>query len=237
MSARSARLPSLADLLRQQPGLRGLIWFSGVDGLCFGAVSATLTPLALTIYDERMLGVILAAAGLGALAGGVLTMVLGDKWLGIRGFLVAQVMVGLGLVGVAADKSPAFLAVVAFVVMAATSLCIAVETTLIQRHTPRAGLGRMLGRAGLIRGLGVAVGILGAGALADMLLEPGLRPGGALSGWSVFTWWGLGPGQGYRSLFVLAGLGALAALLIFIMHGGWRALLPSAASTTPPRDD
>jgi diaminobutyrate-2-oxoglutarate transaminase len=197
-----------------------------VVALGFGAVSTLIVPLVVVQHGTQTLGMVLGCGGLGALAGAGATWQLGDRKLGLRAYAVAHVAAGLALAALAASAAAAVLCLIAFSVMAAISMSIAIETATLQRWSPPAHLGRILGLTGMIRGVATAIGILGTGALVDRVLEPGFQPGGGLAG----PWWAAGPGQGYRLAFVGAGLGILTAALGWIILRPWR----HADAAAPP---
>lgn len=120
---------------------------------------------------DAAIGVMLTAAGVGALAGSALVAAYPDRAGRPAGAVIAAASAGLAVAAFAA--SPGYLPSLALLVAAGAAIAVVtvVTTTAVQQRTPPAMQGRVMGVYQVTWELQVA-GALGIGALADLLGAP-----------------------------------------------------------------
>lgn len=191
-----------------RPGLLGLqlVMFGG--NLVASMGMTVLAPLLLlrTGHDGLVFGTAQSMGALGGVAGGVLMSVWGGPRRRVHGALMGWIIAGLFghvLVGLGRDLPVWGTALfVTGLVAAAGNAC---NQTLWQSQVAPDIQGRVFTARRLVAWLAVPIAPVLAGPLADHVLEPGMREGGALTG--LFGGWvGTGPGAGMALLFVLTGL-------------------------------
>lgn len=174
----------------------GLTWF--------GVLPAMV--LARSGQNETALSMVQSALGIGGVLGGIVLTIWGGPkrqvhgMLGIAGvsFILGDGVLGLG-------RTPA--AWIAGVLMGSLAVpyIISSNRTIWQMKVPPDVQGRVMGTAMALQSATIPLGFLLAGPLADHLLEPAMRRGGALSGvFGPLT--GVGPGAGMGLMFLLTAL-------------------------------
>ncbi|MDY7092832.1 MAG: MFS transporter [Acidobacteriota bacterium] len=201
--------------LRQRPGLLGLLaTFAGVN-FCLGSVEALLTPLVLSLADEKALGSVLFFAGLGMLTGGLTLSVWGGPRRRVRGILILVALEGLVLVLCGVQAEIIFVSVAAFCFMVLTPMVAGTSQALWQSKVEVEKQGRVFAVRQMLAMAAMPLAFLTAGPLADYVFEPAMEPGGWLAA-SVGGLIGTGPGRGIGFYFVL--LGGLLAVLAVISY-------------------
>ncbi|MEW5928286.1 MAG: MFS transporter, partial [Gemmatimonadota bacterium] len=108
-------------------------------------------------------------------------------------------------------------------------------TAVMMRKVAPEVQGRVFATIQMVAMSSAPVGYLAAGPLADRVVEPLLRPGGALAG-SVGSVIGVGPGRGMGLMMIAAGVLMVLAALAGIFDPRIRNLeeeLPDAINATP----
>lgn len=189
-------------------GNRGLFRLAGYIFATYlpgGMVIALATPLVLTIAGPEALGVVLAAMGLGMLAGSVAASALAKSEGGIRRLLRYDSMLVAAMVCAGAATSPVRVAVIGAVFLFGLAGVIAEEQVVWQVRVPANAQGRVFALRRAITWVALPLSYALAGPLADHVFSPAMAAGGALAHW-LGPIIGVGPGRGIALLLVCAGV-------------------------------
>jgi predicted MFS family arabinose efflux permease len=170
-----------------------------------GFVIALATPLVLTIAGPEALGFVMAAMGLGMLAGAVTSTGLARPEGGIRRLLRYDAMLVIAMLAAGAATTPIRMAALGFTFLFGLAGVIAEEQAVWQVRVPVAAQGRVFALRRAITWASLPVSYALAGPLADHVFTPAMSPGGALAGW-LGPIMGIGPGRGIALLFICGGL-------------------------------
>ncbi|MFO7545906.1 MAG: MFS transporter [Trueperaceae bacterium] len=171
-----------------------------------GMVVSAPMVLARTGNDQLALASMEAAIGVGGVVGGLALSFWGGPQRRIYGVLFGMIGTGLlGAVPLGAGRSLAMWVPAAFL----TSLFIPIvngsnQAIWLSKVAPDVQ-GKVFAARRLIALLAAPLAMLAAGPLADVVMEPAMRPGGALAmsfGWLV----GTGPGAGMGLMVVFSGV-------------------------------
>ena len=198
------------------PGLRGLQAMLFAINLMAGLGWIVLTPmiLARTGGDQVQLGAVMTIGAIGGIAGGLLVSairapVVKMPWI-LLGILVFSVL-GRVLLGI--GDTVAVWAVAWFCAWMCIPLVDGYCQSIWQERVEPAIQGRVFAARQLIENLSLPMALAIAGPLADAVLEPQMRAGGALAG----ILGGVvrpGPGGGMALIFVASGLAGVAVALV-----------------------
>lgn len=199
----------------RRPSLLGLqlVFFTGnfLAGMAYGI----LAPLVLSRTSNNVLalGSVQSAMGIGMFAGSLVLSVWGGPRRRVHGVLVGwalSCLLGQAVFGLGRD--PIFWVVTGFIAAFVSPVVDTSNQALWQAKVEPDVQGRVFSARRLIAQVSQPLALLLAGPLADRVLEPGMRAGGALA--PVFGWLvGTGPGTGMALLFVGTGLlGTVAGL-------------------------
>jgi DHA3 family macrolide efflux protein-like MFS transporter len=199
----------------KRPGLLGLqlaFLLFNLAGVFQWALQSPMI-LARTGQDARLLGTVLAALGVGGVAGGLLMSTWGGpkrKIHGVLGGMALDSTLGILLFGLGRVLPVWTLA--AFFLMFFVPIINSSNQAIWQAKVAPDLQGRVFAARRVIAQFSYLVGFLVAGPLADRLFEPAMQPGGALAG----TFGGLvgtGPGAGMALLVTAWGLLGIALSL------------------------
>jgi predicted MFS family arabinose efflux permease len=196
----------------RQHGLLRLAAYIIASYLPGGFVIALATPLVLTIAGPEALGFVMAAMGLGMLAGAVTASGLARPEGGIRRLLRYDAMLVAAMLSAAAATTPVRMAALGFVFLFGLAGVIAEEQAVWQVRVPVEAQGRVFALRRAITWASLPVSYALAGPLADHVFTPAMSPGGALAGW-LGPVIGTGPGRGIALLFMCGGLAKGAVVL------------------------
>jgi DHA3 family macrolide efflux protein-like MFS transporter len=196
--------------LRERPGLFGLLLYFSAIGVAPVVGMVLLTPLVLRIADEVVLGTVMSAAGVGALAGGLIMSTWGGPKRRFHGIVGAGVLLGFSVIVAGLRSDPAVIAVGVFGIALGGPIMTSSFNALWQVKTPLELHGRVFATVTMIAESSMPVALLAAGPATDFLLEPLMAPGGALAE-VVGPYLGVGPGRGIGLLYV--GLGVYVLLV------------------------
>lgn len=196
-----------------RPSLVGLQLMFFFGNLFSGTAYTVLSPmiLARTGNDEGVLGLALSAGAVGGVLGGVLMSTWGGFKRRVHGVLLGWIwsgVVGLALLGLGREvvwwATFMFLGALPFAIMNGSNQAI------YQAKVPPDVQGRVFAARRLIAWLTNPLSPIVGGTLADFVLEPAMRTGGALT--PLFgPLVGTGPGAG--AALLLVGCGVLATLV------------------------
>jgi hypothetical protein len=205
--------------LRAQPGLAGLLRFQLIFSFLWNLFGVLVSPMVLGFSDAPGLGAALTVAGGGMLAGSLALSAWGGPRRRLRGLLGFELVSALGFVLMGLRPSLLLVALAACLAHFALAFVSGLNQAIWQSRVQAAVLGRVLAlRQAATKGATLLAYLL-AGGLADRVLEPPLRAGGALAG-SLGAWIGTGPGRGIAALCILIGLvKAVAVLAVYFAPG------------------
>lgn len=182
--------------------LAGYIFATYLPG---GMVVALATPLVLSIAGPEALGVVLAAMGVGMLAGSVAASALAKSEGGVRRLLRYDTMLVIAMICAGFATSPVRVAVIGAVFLFGLAGVIAEEQVVWQVRVPPEAQGRVFALRRAITWVALPVSYALAGPLADHVFTPALSAGGALAT-SLGPMLGTGAGRGIALLLICAGV-------------------------------
>lgn len=179
------------------------------------AAFAVFTPmiLARTGNNEQTLGLVQSVFGIGGVIGGLLLTAWGGPKRRVHGVLLGWAISSLGgilLLGL--GRGLVVWAVAAFFVSVISPTINGSNQSIWQAKVPPDIQGKVFAARRMIAWLVNPLAAVIAGPLADQVMEPAMRDGGALTG--LFGGLvGVGPGAGMALIIALSGLGAAAVAL------------------------
>lgn len=182
--------------------LAGYIFATYLPG---GMVVALATPLVLSIAGPEALGVVLAAMGVGMLAGSVAASALAKSEGGVRRLLRYDTMLVIAMICAGFATSAVRVAVIGAVFLFGLAGVVAEEQVVWQVRVPVEAQGRVFALRRAITWVALPVSYALAGPLADHVFTPALSAGGALAT-SLGPILGTGAGRGIALLLICAGL-------------------------------
>ncbi|MGB1250508.1 MAG: MFS transporter [Candidatus Promineifilaceae bacterium] len=202
--------------IAERPSLLGMQTAFSVFNLlsAFGAMMLTPLILARTGSNEIALGTVQSAAGIGALAGGIMMSTWGGPKRRVHGVFIGMLLssvIGTLLLGVA--QVVTIWAFAAFAQSFFIPVMNGSNQAIWQSKVPPALQGRVFATRRLIAQVSMPIALLFAGPLADQVLEPAMMSGGTLAptfGWLVGTGTGAGIGLMITATAALSTIAALA---------------------------
>ena len=201
--------------LRERRGLLSMVMLFGVTNFFMGVVLALATPLILSRFRPAALGSAMTVAGLGLLAGGLLTARLGGPGRRALRVLAFMALAGVSITAAGLRPSLPLIAGAAFVFFFSMQVVGACFGIIVQTKVEPGIQGRVFSLSGLIANSTLPLAYFIAGPLADKVFEPLMAVGGSLAG-SVGAVIGTGPGRGIGLLFILMGV-----LTVIAVGFGW----------------
>lgn len=201
--------------LRERRGLLGMVMLFGVTNFFMGIVLALATPLILSRFRPAALGSAMTVAGLGLLAGGLLTARLGGPGRRALRVLAFMALAGVSIAAAGLRPSLPLIAGAAFVFFFSMQVVGACFAIIVQTKVEPGIQGRVFSLSGLIANSTLPLAYFIAGPLADKVFEPLMAAGGRLAG-SAGAVIGTGPGRGIGLLFIVMGL-----LTVIAVGFGW----------------
>jgi surfactin synthase thioesterase subunit len=203
-----------AQLSWQVPQFRAMLAFFGIGNLLYAAPILLVTPLVLSFAHLAQVGTAAVAEGLGALAGGALLTVWGGPGRGRMRVIMRFIAVSGGFVALTGLRPDVPVVVVGvFGTALALGLANGIYFTIIQVKIPQRFHGRVIALNQSIAWATIPLGFALFVPLSGPVLNPLLRPHGALAG-TVGQVLGTGEGRGLGLAYVFFGvLMALNALI------------------------
>ncbi|HCW51323.1 MAG TPA: MFS transporter [Clostridiales bacterium] len=199
-----------------RPSLLGLQLLFTVGNLLSDLSGTLAAPLVLARTGDNALalGTVQSTGAVGGIVGGLVLSAWGGPRRKIHGVLAGWAgCFLLGLVFFGLGRTVPTWAAAMFLSAAFGTLISASNQAIWQRKVPPDVQGRVFSVRALIAQVAGPLGMLIAGPLADHVLEPGMRPGGALV--PVFGGLvGTGPGAGMALVFIFAGVLGLAGVIV-----------------------
>ncbi|MET0401708.1 MAG: MFS transporter [Cystobacter sp.] len=203
-----------------RPALVGLLMLSALVSMTVLAVEVLVPPMLLARNSPAVMGWVLSVSGAGAVCGSVAMSAWGGPPRKMDGMLGAGGVLGLMLVMAGGTSSPWVMAVAGWCAMCCVPFIWGCAHAVWQLEIPLDLQGRVIALRRMVGEAASLLGLLGAGPLTDVWLEPMMAPGGALAA-SVGRLIGTGRGRGIGLLLLLLGL-VLAAAMVWARS--WRRL-------------
>ncbi|MET8046927.1 amino acid adenylation domain-containing protein [Streptosporangium sp. NPDC005286] len=181
--------------ISRRHGLMAVIAFTAVLNFMFGMVELLVTPLTLSLGDPSVLGVVLAASGVGLLVGSALMSVTGGLPRRTTGIIGSFVLIGMSMILIGLWPHPLFPALGLFGMGLATAVLNAHWLSIVQAKVGLELQGRVIATTLMFSWMMVPAGFLSAGPLVEHVFEPLAAD----------------PGRGIALLMITAGI--CAALL------------------------
>ena len=178
---------------------------SAAINVLIGGVQVMVAPLVLSVASTEALGAVMAAGGIGMLAGGLVMALWGGPKRRINGALGFMLIAALAIAVAALAQSAMVLALAAGTFFFAIPIMSGSSQAIWQTKVARGVQGRVFALSGMIAWAALPIGYLAAGRIAEGLLEPAMAADGALA--PVFgSIVGTGAGRGFALWFLFAGL-------------------------------
>lgn len=219
----------------ERKGLFGLLTFFLVINFTLPLAFVLFTPLVLTFFDVRVLGLVQSLGSIGMIVGTIGMSIWGGpkrRIYGVLGFGAVACSMAC-LIGF---PPSAFLYIAAlWLMMMLFPVVNASSQAIWMRKTPNNMQGRIFAARRVIASIMSPIALALAGPLADKVFGPAMMPGGFLAG-SLGHVFGVGPGAGIRVLFVAMGALSTLAALVWLSNPHVRNVeteLPDAVAIPP----
>lgn len=220
--ARSSMSGALA-YLREQPLMRALLGYGALVQCLLVLATTLLTPMVLSSHSSDVLGLVMSVGIVGGLLGSILVATAWVRHGLMRWILVCDALQCAAVLVAGYVTTPAGWCAAAFVCLFCGSTSVACSHALWMRKAPLNRQGSVFALIAASNLLVMCVVLLLGGWLADAVLEPALRDGGALSA-TVGAWFGTGKGRGIGLLFFLSGAIGLVLTLFALTQRRLRRL-------------
>jgi amino acid adenylation domain-containing protein len=206
-------------IARRRPLVDMVAFFLGYN-LVLGFALALIPPMVLSFGSPSTLSVVAMSGAAGGILGGVVMVLWGGFERRATGMVGFVALTGVGMMVAGLASSPVLPIIGVAAMMASIALINGHWQTMIHLKVGMELQGRVLATNRMTANLTEPLGYVGAGLLADALLEPAMAPGGWLSG-SLGGLLGSGPGRGMALLIVVLG-GVTVVLAVIGLR--WRTL-------------
>lgn len=200
--------------LRRSPGILTLMLLITLVTFCMGFLQTLLTPMVLDLADETTLGIVTSVAAVGMVVSSLIIGVFNMKGSWIGWIAWSLVVGGVMVFFLGAIPNVVAIGIAGFgFFLTLPPVNTAVEV-LVRSAIPNDTQGKVWGLMGLISQLGYVAAYGVSGVLADLVFNPLLRDGGALTG-SVGALIGVGESRGIGLILMVVGvlLVGIAALI------------------------
>jgi len=208
----------------QRSGLLSLLLFFAAVNLIFtlGPVATSTMILARTAQDAVALGTVQTALGVGGLAGGVLLSVWGGPKRRVYGVLGGTLaMAVLGVIPFGLSNSLPLWLVFGFATVIFLPILNGCSQAIWQAKVPPDVQGKVFSARRVIAQLTGPLSLVVVGPLLDKVLEPGMRPGGALA--ALFgPLFGTGPGSGAALMLSFTGVVLVMIVVVSFLNPNLR---------------
>jgi MFS family permease len=196
-----------------RPGLKGLLLFFAVVNFLWGMVGALITPMILSWTSSDELGLIIAIAGAGMLAGSLLMSVWGGPRRRIDGVLNFELLSGICFMLMGVRPSFWLVAAGAFGAHVTIAVVFGCNQAIWQSKVAPEVQGRVFATQQMVARAAAPLAYLLAGPLADQVFTPLLTVNGLLAS-GIGQILGTGSGRGIGLIFLLMGVIKVAVALI-----------------------
>jgi DHA3 family macrolide efflux protein-like MFS transporter len=205
--------------LRDQRGLVNLLRYQTLFAFLWSLFGVLVVPMILGFADPDGLGLVLTLAGTGLLTGSLVLSAWGGPKRRLTGVLVFELISALAFCLMSSRPLVVLVAGAAFMAHWTLAFVSGLSEAIWQSQVDKPLQGRIFALKQAALKAATLLAYLTAGGLADQVLDPLLRPGGALVD-SLGTWFGVGPGRGIAVLFFLIGLvKALSVVVVYVSPG------------------
>jgi amino acid adenylation domain-containing protein len=206
-------------IARRRPLVDMVLFFLAYN-LVLGFALALIPPMVLSFGSASTLSVVAMSGAVGGIVGGVAMVLWGGFERRATGMVGFVALTGIGMIVAGLGSSPILPIVGVAAMMASIALINGHWQTMIHLKVGMELQGRVLATNRMTANLTEPLGYVGAGLLADALLEPAMAHGGWLS--EAFGGvLGSGPGRGMALLVLVLG-GVCVALAVIGLR--WRTL-------------
>jgi len=202
--------------LRERKGLVALLLLFTLANFLMALITVLATPMVLSFTTAKVLGAVLSIGGSGMLFGSVLMSVWGGPKHRVLGMLAFEALAGFSAILAGARPSVVLITAAAFLYFFCTPMVNGCAQAIWQSKVDPGFQGRIFAVRRMVGWSARPLAFLLAGPICDRLLEPMMRPGGALAG-TLGPLIGTGPGRGIALMFILSG-----TLTILAMAAGYR---------------
>jgi hypothetical protein len=196
-----------------RPGLKGLLLFFAVVNFLWGMVGALITPMILSWTSSDELGLIIAIAGAGMLAGSLLMSVWGGPRRRINGVLNFELLSGICFMLMGMRPSFWLVAAGAFGAHVTIAVVFGCNQAIWQSKVAPEVQGRVFATQQMLARAAAPLAYLLAGPLADQVFTPLLAVDGPLAS-GIGQILGTGSGRGIGLIFLLMGVVKVAVAVI-----------------------
>lgn len=192
--------------LRERSGLFALMIFATLNNFFVGVLITLMTPMALSLYNASVLGLVLSTGGIGLLLGGVIMTFWRGPRRRIYGILAVYIVSALCVIMVGIEPVPVVFYAAAFFFFMGIPIVDGLAATIwySKIHPDVQGRARAVRQA--FSWSLLPISYVMTGILADNVFEPAFAEGGALAQTSLGNLVGVGPGYGLAFMFALTGL-------------------------------
>lgn len=219
-----ASLSGALAYLREQPLMRALLGYGALVQCLMVLATAMVTPMVLSTHSSGVLGLVMSVGIVGGLLGSILVAAARLRHGLMRWVLACDALQCAAVLAAGCATTPALWCAAAFVCLFCGSTSVACSHALWMRKAPVGRQGSVFALIAASNMLVMCAVLLAGGWLADAVLEPALRPGGALDGTPVGSLFGTGPGRGIGFLFFASGAAGLALTVFALFHPRLRRL-------------
>jgi len=198
--------------VRTDRGLFNLLGYEALFAFLWNLFAVLAVPMFLGLGNPQSLGVTLTVAGAGMLTGSLILSAWGGPKRRLTGLLVFEMFSALGFCLMGSRPFAWLVAAAAFLAHFTLAFVSGLSESIWQGQVEGAVQGRVFSIKQAAAKAATVLGYLTAGVLADAIMEPLLRPGGALTE-TLGPWFGVGPGRGIALLFFLIGMVKAASVL------------------------
>ena len=209
--------------LRREPLMRRLLLYGALVQCLMVLATGMFAPLVLSTHSPEVLGFVTSVGIVGAMLGSLLLTATRVRRHLMMWVLVSDVVQCAAVAVAGWSTSIALWCPAAFVCLFCGSTSVACSHALWMRKAPLVHQGSIFALLAALNMLITAVVLFAGSYLADRVLEPALRDGGALVA-SVGAWFGTGKGRGIGLVFAVTGAIGLVLTLAALADGRLRRL-------------
>jgi hypothetical protein len=206
------------------PGFRSMLLFFMALNIFLSPLMIMIAPLVLSFAPLSATGTVAFLSGVGAFLGGLaMTAWGGPRQRRMRGVLIATLALSACCFVVSLRPALAVVAVGAFGMALALTVLNGIYSTIVQVKVPQRFHGRVFALNTLVAWSTLPLGFAVVAPATTGLLEPLMRPGGALAGIAGAAL-GVGPGRGIALMYALFAVGIAATAVIGLTRRSLREL-------------
>ncbi|TMR99679.1 MFS transporter [Nonomuraea basaltis] len=222
--------------LSRRRGLVALVVLYGAVGVCVAPAEVLITPVVLSFASAEALGLVLAAVGVGAVVGSLILATWGGPRRRIHALAGLTLPIGVFLSLGALQPSVVLIMIAAFGYSLFSTIVDGTARGILQVEVEPDIQGRVFALFNMVASAVQCVAFGLAGPLADLVFEPLLREGGALTS-TVGSFLGVGVGRGTALLVLLCGLAVIVTAAVAYRQRDLRNLPDRPSGGITPKDE